>query len=36
MKFRNFRESLFTKQEEIIINKKIKVQGEVNPLHGNK
>lgn len=27
MKFRNFRESLFTKQEEIIINKKIKVQG---------
>lgn len=27
MKFRDFRESLFTQQEEIIINKKIKVQG---------
>lgn len=27
MKFREFRESLFTEQEEIIINKKIKVQG---------
>lgn len=27
MKFREFRESLFTQQEEIIINKKIKAQG---------